>query len=468
MTANQSQATPLLIAFHSSRIHALIAGALLALAIALGGGGTPNPKTEIWLELFAGFAALAWVWAPGRLRLSRDPWLWFLTIVVLALPVVHLLPFPPSIWHALPGRAVQIEALELVDAADSWRPLSMSPPRTLASLLSLGAPLMLLIMTGALSHRERRWLIAAAVAMALATAFLGAFQLAGGAAAPRLYEESHQFVVTGFQASRNLAADILLIGLFGLAAIALDRRSEHGPGAPLTRREIWWLSGAAILLAVACILTASRAGIVLLVPAMLAVTAIFAGAPNWRSGRTLVAAIAGPAVLASAWLALMQGNTALQNVMARFDFGSDGRQELWRDTIYAAGQYWPYGSGIGSFAPSFIAFEPLEAVDSSWPNRAHNDYLELVLEAGLFGILGLILATAAVAIMAIRSWRRESHPRSLLFFGISVPLILAAHSLVDYPLRSMSLACLAAAATGMLAEPPDGPAPKSERSDSTA
>ncbi len=450
--------TRLFPAFDPSRRHAALATALLILAILLGGGGTPSPLPELWLELLAALAMLAWLWLPGPIRLPADPALWIVAGLALAVPAIQLVPLPPDVWQALPGREAQAAALALVGEKDSWRPLSMSPPRTLASLLSFIPPLTLMLMAGALQRHERHRLLGAILAMAVASAVIGAFQLNAGGQAFRFYASSHATLV-GFQANRNATADVLLIGLLALAAFAAGKRSPREPhGAAAKGRDGWWQIGLALLLTLACVLTASRTGVALILPAAIAAWAILALDPRKKWNRALPALAAGALAIVAAGLFLLGRNTVLQRVAGRFDtIAGDGREGLWRDTLYAIGQYWPFGSGTGTFVPTFIALEPLEAVDMGMPNRAHNDYLELALEAGVFGIAALAAIALLILFMAIRSWRRERDGRVQIAFGLAALAIIAAHSLVDYPLRSMSLACLAAVAVAMLAKPPRSP-----------
>ncbi|WP_206742912.1 O-antigen ligase family protein [Erythrobacter sp. SG61-1L] len=428
---------------------------LLIMAFLLGGGGTPSPLPELSLELLAGLTMLAWIWLPGPVRLPTDPALWTIAALAIAVPALQLVPLPPDIWQALPGREAQAAALALVGEEDSWRPLSMSPPRTLASLLSLVPPLTLMLMAGALQRRQRRILLAAILLMALASALIGAFQISAGGRAFRFYSASHATLV-GFQANRNATADILLIGMLALAAYAAGHQSEKGqPKREAAGQRVWWLAGAALLLVLASIFTASRTGIALILPVGIAAWAILALDPRKAWNRRLPVIAGGALAVILGGLFLLRHNLALQQVAGRFDrIAGDGREGLWRDTLYAVCQYWPFGSGMGTFVPTFVALEPLEAVDAGMPNRAHNDYLELALEAGVFGIAALALTALLVLFMAVRAWRRERQDRVQIAFGMAVLAVIAAHSLVDYPLRSLSLACLAALAVAMLARPP--------------
>ena len=157
--------------------------------------------------------------------------------------------------------------------------------------------------------------------------------------------------------------------------------------------------------------------------------------------------------------ALLLQLQSVQKVVARFSLEKEARWDLWADTWYAIHQVWPFGSGIGTIVPMLEAAERLEVVDLTRPVRAHNDWLEWTLEGGLPGlvILGLILAVVGVIVVraAIEVSRGDETPgrRSQVIFGCGVLLIEALHAIMDYPLRSMSLAALTAVAMAFLLRP---------------
>ena len=214
------------------------------------------------------------------------------------------------------------------------------------------------------------------------------------------------------------------------------------------------MGGAALLVLVTCVLTGSRTGIALIVPVLIACSFIFIPYRGAAWNRKHLAAAGGLLALLLGGIFLFNHNPALQRVAARFGVPDDSRPGLWADTWYAIGQYWPSGSGLGTFVPTFVALEPLEAVDPSIPNRAHNDYLELILEAGAPGIALFLACVLVVLFMAWRSWKGNAGERWQTLFGIATLAVVAVHSAIDYPLRSMALACLAAIAAGLLAKPP--------------
>jgi O-antigen ligase len=424
--------------------------AFLVVAVALGGGGSPSPLPEMLLE----WAALATLAAVVLMRPRGEAWprpaLAFAVGLVL-LPVIQLIPLPPAVWQSLPGREIEKAAIGLAGAGSKWMPLSVSPSRTLAGFLALLVPSVAVLVAAVASPRGRSYAIAATAVMALVSAAVGAGQLAGGAhSVLRFYAASHVEVLTGFQANRNSEADILIVGLFALAAGATIQHIWKWRGAAIV------FGAAGVLLAGAVLLTASRAGIALLVLAL----AGAAAATAWRY-RTRVKLRAGLAVGATA-LALLAvlawtvaANPVIGRIAGRFTGGSEPRPEIWQDTLYAIGQYWPIGSGIGTFVPVFVAAERLEAVDSSFPNRAHNDFLELVLEAGTPGLIVLALLVGMLVWRFAIRWRAAHglQDRAELAFALATLVLLGAHSIVDYPLRSMALATLAGVASGYILAP---------------
>lgn len=426
-----------------------LAMVLVGTLLVFGGGGSPNRGAETALSLFAAAVAVAWLWAssgrPPDMRALAGPLA--ICVLVAALPAMQLIPLPPGAWQALPGRESQWQSLSLIGQAESWRPLSLAPNRTLASLLSLGPPLLALLLVASLNLLQRQRVLVVVACAMLAAAALGGLQLASGGTAFHFYPESHRGWITGFHANRNAAVDGFLIGGLALAALV----AGHGASGMLRARQAWILTGGILVLMAAAVLTGSRMGIALIIPAMAGQWFILAP----RIARPRLTASLLALCIASATALLLTSNAAITKVVSRFAASGDFRAELWADTRFAIGQVWPAGSGSGTFVPVMLAAERLEVVDPTFPNRAHNDYLELVLEGGLAGI-AIALAIAFIVIrMGARAWPDRRGPRrGQIGFAMFSLVLVALHSLVDYPLRSMALACMAAVAAGFLAPPP--------------
>jgi O-antigen ligase len=432
------------------------AAAFVAAAMILGGGGSPNPATEILLQLLWAVVAIAWLWLPGSARLSGERVPWAIAALALLVPCLQLVPLPPALWHAVPGQEDRVAALALVGGADRWQPLTLSPSRTLAGLLALLPPVWLFLLTAGLDLRGRDWLLRTIVAVGLAAVLLGTLQVSLGAGAPRIYPASNT-TLTGFQANKNAAADVFLIALVAAGlALATALRPAHRDGSPLRpggARAAWLgFGGIALALLTATALTQSRAGILLAPVALAGAWVILSPALGLAGGRRWLP-VAGVAAALLAGFAAVRFNAALGASFARFAAEDDFRRELWRDAWFALDRNWPFGLGLGGAANALIAAERLEVVDPSVPNRVHNDYLEFMLEGGM-PALAIVAAIAVLLVWAARRrWRESPKARGHTVCGLTVLAIVALHSLVDYPLRSMALACLTGVGAGLLFAP---------------
>jgi O-antigen ligase len=278
---------------------------------------------------------------------------------------------------------------------------------------------------------------------AAASALLGAAQLGS----PRLYlfEYTQVGYAAGFFSSRNVNAAFLLIGL--LTGAAWIRQNSAAPHPAL-------LTGALILFfGTALIVTGSRAGLTLSIAALIG-CALLAG----PSGKTFFRAAGGLLAAGAVAIAVLYSNPVVLRTLDRFSELQDLRPEIWATSIGAAALYFPVGTGMGTFVPIYSAAERIEQLRSAYINRAHNDYLELLLEAGA---LGLAIMGAAMAIILwrgtsmIRSSRLQDRQHGLIV--LTSFLIIALHSLVDYPLRTPTIGVTMAMLLGLLHRPPLNP-----------
>lgn len=425
--------------------------AYIAALLALGGGGTPAPLSELACQILAAVALIAVIlFRSPDAPLAPHP-IWLVAALVTIVPLLQLMPLPPALWQALPGRELVRDSLALVGAADDWRPLAVAPQRTLDAVLALLPPLVALVAVSGLNHRGRQLVLRAVAAMGLASIAIGTLQLTGdGHSIWQFYGPAEQAHVLGFQANRNAEADVLLIAVLALVAgwLGWIRQSRSGLAA---------IVAVAALLALGTVLTGSRTG-VLLVPVALGWIIWL-----WRHDRQSATFRPRPwqwgvlALTAAGLATLVWQTRAVGRVIARFGLSGEYRPEIWRDTLHAIGEYWPVGSGLGSFTRAIGPAERLEAIGTVLPNRAHNEYLELLLEGGA-PLAACWLAVAALVLVAtVRALRGNSQvPAAQAMFAAGTINIVALHSLVDYPFRTMALAGLVAIAAAMVLAPSTG------------
>lgn len=437
---------------HHSRLGLMLALALLGAAIVLGGGGSPAPVPELALEWLALALGAAWLLMPA----TRDDWrrvprsAWLVTGLIVAVPLIQLIPLPPALWQRLPGRDMMIDTLALIGQDQTWRPISMLPEHTLAALFSLLPPLVLLLIATSLPSRHRAVLLFAVLGGGLATLLLGALQLTSGPESPvQLYSAVHSRL-RGFQANFNSTADVLLAAL--LAGYALIRLAALRRWIPDAAGPVFALALlVTVLFGFGIIFTASRTGIVLLPLAVLAGLWLLRGwfPPMTRRGLAIaLAALVGAGLIGAT---LVRSNPNLAVIGDRFLVTKDLRTQLWQDGLYVARKHYPVGVGMGGFVPALVAEERLEVVRPSMPNRAHNEYVELGVEAGLVGYVAWGLVILLLARAGLASLRHGSNSgRVGAWFGLSLLALLVLHSMVDYPFRSMALAVIGALCAAML------------------
>lgn len=369
-----------------------------------------------------------------------------LVAAMAAIPLIQLIPLPPAIWTGLAGRSEMILALELAGIAPGWTPLSVSPDLTWQAFLALLPPIAAFV--GILSLPQAassRFIILYLIAGVLSV-ILGAAQLASGGQQLYVWATTNAGSVNGLFANRNHLATLLVVLLpFAtvMGAAALRRRHDD-------RRMPLWL-GAVFIAIVVIGLAAirSRAGIILLGPSIvLSLLAAWIAAGRGRPGPALIG-LAAVLVVAIGTASAV----ALPPILERFDSQAapEGRFENWPIVAQASDDYLPLGSGLGSFDAVFRSVEPLETLDPTFFNHAHNEYLETWLEAGWPGAALLIAFLVWFGRRSWAAWRagtsRERDLQRAASVGI---LMMLAHSVVDYPLRTAAIAVLFAVCVALL------------------
>lgn len=117
----------------------------------------------------------------------------------------------------------------------------------------------------------------------------------------------------------------------------------------------------------------------------------------------------------------------------------------------AIGDFFPWGSGLGSFRSVYQLYEDPARVNDTYVRHAHNDYVELALETGLPGILLIVAFLAWWVRIASRAWRNvDAYARAASIASGAILL----HSLVDFPLRTPAISALFAMCLSLLVQRP--------------
>lgn len=378
-------------------------------------------------------------------------------IAAIFLVLLQFVPLPPGLWTALPGRELIAEIDLAVFGSLRWRPLTLDSEATWQSLLFTIPPATLYFAFRTGSERRRR-AIMHGVVVALAFAIVMALVQATGTEWAHPYAESRadNDFSNGFFTNHNHQATFLIMATLVISAWYAGRDPRWGHKGDWT--PIGFVDAALLvtgIVAALCVLLAgSRAGYLLLAIALPAGVAAWLAPHVVKLRNMMVPALLSVLTAGGALLVLpFLGGGALGIVGDRAALASDRRFEVWPQALETAGQVLPLGSGFGTFRQAYELFEPLDAVGRLYVNHAHNDYIQLVIEGGIPAILLAAILLGYVVLMGWRAWRElDESPATQGRLAFLAILVLALHSLVDYPGRTVSILVVAAIGLALLVQ----------------
>lgn len=359
---------------------------------------------------------------------------------------IGLVSVDVSTWLALPGRAFYrplVSALQQPDFALNRLPLSMDASGTRRAILVLLPCIAISISVPMLSRRSLLRLLGAFALVAAIESLLGLFQLGFRGASLLVLEYVGHNRASGTFVNKNHFATLLAMAIPLLIFRAagqfsfFSRRTETSSLA-----NTWWGLVTAFVVA-ALIASLSRAG--LLTGFIVAALAI-AACPlkeHFRSRKVIIAVLAISAL--AVLLASMTGLSALIRSVAQggLSDGASSRALMNSHTWAGITAFFPVGTGLGSYAVAFQRFQSPSLL--GFVEYAHNDYLQLVFETGLLGIVILIMIGASAAMAARKLWRAYDDrdlrsPAVACYLGA---LAFAIHACFDFPAHIPAIAIIA-------------------------
>lgn len=440
-------------AINRSMPRQLIFGGLviyLILVFAVGGSSRADVPSLILLRPVA---AMILVWA--LVGFQREDWrevriLPAFLIGTALLTVVHLVPLPFAIWSVLPGRELLVEIGSFARLGLIWRPVSLVPWATWNMLFSLLVPCAAMVFVVQAGRGAWEKILTGFIALGTLSGAIGFLQLVSASSVTLpFYEYTDMTASFGLFANRNHQAVFLACMFPMLAAYASLGQSSH------ERQKFVKICAIAlgVMLVPMLLVTGSRAGIVVGIVGLASTVLIYrpvnVQAPRKRTmRRSWLPHILGASfvlTLTMAALALSRGEALVRFLNSGGE--NEERLKIWAAMPSMIWKYWPVGSGAGSFVEAYQIDEPRARLTYLYVNHAHNELFEVAMTTG---VAGVALATAAFGLWGWAVWRvyRARHvpadERCVVFLrlGLTISLILGLASMVDYPLRVPSLACL--------------------------
>jgi O-antigen ligase len=426
---------------------------LVILASALGysvwqSGGVERADWNFSLVLIGASALLYWSSVRRNDRAAAlEPVLRWPLILLPAYVLLQLVPLPVAWLEILsPARAQLAAAASRVLPPAAFAPLSVAPAATFEHLLRVCAYVTTFLLVREIAWRldELRWVaILPLPVIAAAEAVLGITQSGGAGFARGTYVNRNHFA--GFL---ELA---LPFALAGSLALARGRR-----GKPLSIRLALMAClglGVAALIFIAALDSLSRMGFLACLTGLLVVGVL--EIPTRRRlwlGGALVLAVAAALI----WLPSDALSERLKSLSAPGEISSVTRLAVWTDTLRLIRSYPVFGCGLGAYQSAFYGFQteaPLNTVD-----HAHNDYLQLVAELGLAGVLIVAAGLLALLYITVRAFRKaDSVARYVSISSLAALAAILLHSLVDFNLYIPANALAVAWIAGMAVSGKSGP-----------
>ena len=375
----------------------------------------------------------------GHERRGRDR----ISLLALAVPAYvafQLVPLPLPVLRLLsPRRAELTDALGAVMPAPRFAPLSVDPAATTMALTGVMACVLCFFLVRELTYsslRRASWRpVFPLMAIAVVQGAIAVWQAWSG-------EE-----VAGTYWNRNHLAGLLEMVLplcIGYAAYA--KRWNKGALVPIASIAIVFLGVVA---------SGSKAGYIATLAGLLTMALVFglsrfSGAAKW-------ATLAAVPVIGVIAFVLLGNQDVLIRIAAEFDatdgMTGEGRVPIWADSMKLLATYPVFGSGLGTYFASFVAFQTA-GLSNHW-THAHNDYVEIATDLGVAGLvlfLALIVVVAAAALRLARE-KRQSGADLLALGCLGSFAAIGLHSAADFnlyiPANALTLAWIVGLAAGI-------------------
>ena len=437
---------------------AMLLGLFLLAAVIRGGNVDAVILAALYLAVpTAAVAAATHFSAPDAPPASAAAWCLWAAIGLLCLAVLAgLMPLSNDVWLSLPGRRYYEPVLAVWRASSPGETtnalaLSLDPDATRRALLIAVTCLVVAMAMTNLGRRTTLQLLGALAMFVTFEALIGLVQL--GFAGAFTFGYAGHSRATGTFVNKNHFATMLAMALPLLLMRATGQFTffvPHTESGPMGRA--WWGAATAVVI-VSLIASSSRAGIIAAV-----ITSSICAYLIWRRKRQF----SRPALVVGGLLAVLAVGlgwiTGFRRLLSSL-LGTGASDGLGTRTLMNAHTwdgitaFFPLGSGIGSYAIAFPRFQTDKL--GGFIEYAHNDYLQLIFEAGLVGVL-ILLLLAVSAYLTVQLALRLGDQFARLGPGVACLLGAAAfaiHAWFDFPAHIPAIAIMAAMLYGAATNP---------------
>ena len=407
--------------------------------------------------LWAGLVGLAWVVSNlGRraeINTRIQPLIPLFFLLACAWVLVQLGTWTPGGWH---HPLWQMTAENL--AMDVTGRVTLSPDDSLTALMRLlayGLVFLLALQFG--RDRVIAQLTFGIIAVAgLAYAGFGLAVYWGGYEAEWLFggrQMPHD--VRSTFVNRNHYATwqgLTLLCAFAWIYHRMAKQPVKPYAVPMDREEqavdfilkVWKPLTVLLLMVAALLLSHSRGGFASTMAATIVLLLLLDRRAQSKKNRMRLVAVSAIVVAGSAFLITSE---ALLDRINRTDITTEERMAVYTSVNRAIGDNPVLGFGYGTFASSYLLYDPLES--GVLYDRAHNTWLENAFELGVPAALALYLALGGLALTCLKGVRRRHRDWVFPATGVAASVLVGLHATLDFSLQIPAVAILYACIMGV-------------------
>jgi len=260
--------------------------------------------------------------------------------------------------------------------------------------------------------------------------------------------------LTGTFVNRNSFATFIGLGILAnLAWLAqvlarnVDNRSWRSHVESVTesllRRGLWQTLGL-VIMGSALLFTHSRGGTVSVLLGVAALSVSAVSAPSlrapWRTAFVTLAVLGAILIIALNGGSLLSrvGSTSVETDL-RFDINSGTLSAISRNSLL--------GTGLGTFKYVYAPYQPPS--EGKFVDRAHDDYLENILELGVPAAIVFYLILLLLVFECLTGMIRRRRNAIFPCLGLSASVLVGFHSAVDFSMQAPAVAITYTALLGV-------------------
>lgn len=242
----------------------------------------------------------------------------------------------------------------------------------------------------------------------------------------------------------------MVLGLtIGLLLERFDRSRRVWFRVLLTDQYVSWLVVALMFMITSLILCVSRGGVLFGLIAIIVVLLLRWNVSGMKAPLRIGIGVLCASVLLLTWLGFDIFESRLNQLAESDRYSSDGRWHLWKAALMSFSEFPWFGSGGETYRyweTIYMTGDPAWQSETMRSTRADNEYLDILNEYGIVGLVGLLLIAIPVCYRSLLAAKGSGLSAGAAIGVLAVLL----HSLGDFGLRIPANGLFAAYLAGLL------------------